>query len=76
MTKANEGWKCPVCGKGKAPWASECVHAWSPVPLPISPYGPQPNPWIQPYPQSPFTYRQSGGTVTADSKNTLIFNSN
>lgn len=24
--KINEGWRCPVCGKGNAPFAFRCQH--------------------------------------------------
>jgi hypothetical protein len=26
MAKKQEGWACPVCGKGNAPWAAKCGH--------------------------------------------------
>ena len=72
-----EGWKCPVCGKGKAPWVTECVHAERLVPLPTAPNPYAPYPWVRPQPwTSPFTYKASDRTVKADSRNTLIFNSN
>lgn len=30
MMFGNQGWTCPVCGKGNAPWMSQC---------PCDPYG-------------------------------------
>ncbi len=36
-----DGWKCPVCGKGLAPWVSECSCIESipdPTPKPVTPW--------------------------------------
>jgi hypothetical protein len=41
----NYGWKCPVCGRGNAPWSATC---------PCTPYPPTPPTW--PFPGDPIWY--------------------
>jgi len=55
----NEGWKCPVCGKGNAPFQAKCLHCADtnypdpyqiPQVVPQSPYQPiyPTEPWYPP----------------------------
>lgn len=43
----NKGWECPVCGKGVAPWQSECDHSGDTMTVPT--VWPRYDPFRQPH---------------------------